>query len=112
MEKQNIQELHSEEVLGARSIEGVQAVGHRRTTTIPAGAIGNDLPITIVSEEWVSPDLNLLVMTHRVDPRSGESSYRLVNIHREEPDPSLFQVPPDYPVRETGIRRLEPKPQE
>ncbi len=26
-----------------------------------------------------------------------------------EPDPSLFQVPPDYTVKETGIRKLEPQ---
>ena len=40
----------------------------------------------------------------RLDPRSGESTYRLLSIVRAEPDASLFQVPPDYTVRETGIR--------
>jgi hypothetical protein len=107
VERRGIVELHREETLDSRTIEGVQASGHRWTTTIPAGAIGNDLPISIVSEEWVAPDLNVLVMTHRTDPRSGESSYRLTNIVQAEPDPSLFQVPPDYTVKETGIRRVE-----
>src|SRR5262245_55471134 len=100
-------EQQAEEVLPARQMEGVEAQGHRRTTTIPAGAIGNDLPITIVSEEWTSLDLAVLVMTHRTDPRTGDSSYRLVNIVRSEPDASLFQVPSDYTVRETEFRRFD-----
>jgi hypothetical protein len=45
-----------EEKLPERFIEGVVATGVRRTTTIEKGAIGNDLPITIVSEEWTSPE--------------------------------------------------------
>jgi hypothetical protein len=103
---------HSEETLAARQIEGVLAEGRRNTTTIPAGSIGNEQPITIVSEEWKSPDLGVLVMTSHKDPRNGESSYRLANIVRGEPDGSLFQVPSDYTVKETGVRRLEPTRQE
>jgi hypothetical protein len=93
------------EQLPARDIEGVRAVGTRRTTTIAAGAIGNDLPIEIVSEEWTSPDLNILVMTERRDPRLGTSTYRLVNIIRAEPDRYLFEVPSDYTLAPTGITR-------
>jgi hypothetical protein len=88
-----------------KMMEGIPVVGRRSTTTIKAGAIGNDLPIKITSEEWTSTDLSILVMTRRNDPRSGESSYRLLNIVRAEPDSTLFQVPADYTVRETGIKR-------
>src|SRR5437588_671091 len=49
-------EQHIYEALASRTIEGVAADGHRTTTTIAAGAIGNDLPIVITSEEWTSPD--------------------------------------------------------
>ena len=108
MERRGADEQRSEEQLPARQMEGVRVEGHRTTTTIPAGAIGNELPITIVSEEWVSPELQVLVMTQRKDPRNGESTYRLLNVLRKEPDPSLFQVPPEYTVKETGIRRFEP----
>ena len=93
------------EQLPARNIEGVSAEGTRRTTTIAAGAIGNDLPIEIVSEEWTSPDLKVLVMTERRDPRLGTSTYRLVNIIRAEPDHYLFEVPSDYTLAPTGITR-------
>ena len=91
-----------------KTLEGVAVEGRKTTTVIPAGKVGNELPITVVSEEWRSPELNLLVLTRHSDPRTGESSYRLQNIIRAEPDPSLFMVPPDYTVRETGIRRMEP----
>lgn len=86
-------------------IDGIPVDGHVNTKVIPAGAIGNDLPITITSEEWTSPDLHVLVMTHYSDPRTGDRTYRLSNIVRADPDPSLFMVPPDYTVKDTGIRR-------
>ena len=89
-----------------KTIEGVAVEGRKTTTTIPAGQVGNEQPITITSEEWRSPDLNLLVLTRHSDPRTGESIYRLQNIIRAEPDRSLFMVPPDYTVKETGIRRM------
>jgi hypothetical protein len=89
-----------------KTIEGVAVEGRKTTTVIPAGQIGNEQPITITSEEWRSPELNLLVLTKHADPRSGESSYRLINIIRSEPDVSLFMVPADYTVRDTGVRRM------
>ena len=100
-------EQHKEEALAAKTLEGVRVEGRRMTTTIAAGAIGNEWPITIVSEEWTSPDLQVLVLTDRKDPRNGDSSYKLQRIQRGDPSPSLFQVPSDYEVRETGIRRFE-----
>jgi hypothetical protein len=100
-------EQRSEETLASRMIGGVRADGHRTTTTIPAGAIGNEWPITTTSEEWTSPELQLLVLTDRKDPRNGDATYRLEHIVREEPAPSLFQVPSDYTVKETGIRRFD-----
>ena len=35
----------------------------------------------------------------RVDPRVGETSYRLANLKREEPSADLFKVPADYKTR-------------
>jgi hypothetical protein len=89
-----------------KMIDGIPVEGRKTTTVIPAGQIGNEQPITITSEEWRSPDLNVLVQTRHADPRTGESTYRLTNIIRAEPDPSLFMVPADYTVRDTNIRRM------
>ncbi len=88
------------ESLGTQVIEGVSAEGTRTTRTIPAGRIGNEKPIVIVSEVWYSPDLQIVVMTRRSDPRFGETVYKLTNIQRAEPSASLFQVPADFTVRE------------
>ena len=93
-----------EEKLQDHLIEGVLASGIRRTTTIPSGAIGNEQPIKIVSEEWTSPDLQILVMTDRTDPRVGHSTYRLLKIVRSDPDPALFQVPADYTLQQAPGR--------
>lgn len=95
------------EDLGSQNIDGVMATGTRTTTTIPAGQIGNAQDIRVVSEQWFSEDLQVLVMTRHADPRSGENTYRLRNVHRAEPDPSLFTVPADYTVQERGVRRPE-----
>ena len=84
------------EDLGVQTIEGVEAVGTRTITTIPAGAIGNERPIEMVYERWYSNELRLVVMSKNSDPRFGEQTYRLTNIVRSEPDPSLFEVPSGY----------------
>jgi hypothetical protein len=86
------------EDLPPQNIEGVYATGKRTTRTIPAGQIGNEKDIVVMEEVWYSPDLQMNVMTKHSDPRTGENTYRLTNINRAEPDPSLFQVPPDYTV--------------
>jgi hypothetical protein len=89
------------ESLGTKPMEGgVSAQGTRTTTTIPAGAIGNMLPIDIVSERWFSPELQMPVLIRRSDPRSGETIYRLINIVRAEPPDALFSVPAGYEIRD------------
>ena len=80
-------------------MEGVDVEGTRSTFTIAAGEIGNDQPITIVSERWYSPELKVLVMSRQTDPRFGETTYRLTNIVRGEPDPALFEVPADFTAK-------------
>lgn len=98
------------EDLGTTTIEGLAATGTRTTTTIPAGAIGNLQPIKIVSEEWFSPDLKILLLTKHNDPRSGETIYRLLNVVRAEPDRSLFSVPADETQEKPVIRMPEDNP--
>jgi hypothetical protein len=84
------------EALGQQFMEGVEVEGSRTTLTIPAGQIGNELPIDVVSERWYSRELKVLVMSRQSDPRFGETTYRLTNITRGEPSPDLFVVPADF----------------
>jgi hypothetical protein len=87
------------EDLGEQTVEGVLSKGTRTTTTIPAGALDNEQPIRIVSEEWFSPELQVLVLTKHSDPRVGDTTYRLVNVSRAEPAKSLFELPAGYTVK-------------
>lgn len=86
------------ESLGTQTIEGVSATGTRTTTTFPEGFFGNDRPIVTTSETWISPELKRVVLMKSSDPRYGETTMRLTNIVRAEPDPSLFQIPEDYKI--------------
>jgi len=94
------------ESLGTQVIEGVKAEGTRITSTIPAGSIGNDQPIQTVTERWYSPELQMVVMSKRSDPRVGETTFRLSNINRAEPAATLFQVPADYTVEQAPAPKV------
>jgi hypothetical protein len=89
------------EDLGSKIMEGVNVNGVRTTRIIAAGQIGNDRPISIVTEVWTSPELKTIVYSKRSDPRMGDQTFALTNIMRAEPDPALFTVPGDFKILET-----------
>lgn len=91
------------EALGTKTIEGISVEGTRITYELPAGHIGNDKPIQVVTENWYSPELQMIVMSRHLDPLSGEHIFRLVNIKRSEPAADLFTVPAGF--------RIEGKPE-
>jgi len=91
------------EQLGSKIIEGVQADGTRTTITIPAGQMGNERAIEIVDEQWRSSELQVMVLSKHSDPRMGETLYSLTNVSRSEPSPALFQVPPDYTIKDGPV---------
>ena len=96
------------EDLGKQVMEGLSVEGTRTTLTIPAGQIGNERPIEIVSERWYSPDLQMVIMSKHSDPRMGETVFTVTNISRANPDASLFQVPPGYTEsRETELQMIK-----
>jgi hypothetical protein len=101
----HVQAETTSESLGTQVMEGIEVQGTRTTETIPAGAIGNVKPINIVNERWYSPELQVYVMTKRMDPRFGETVHQLTSINRQEPAPTLFQVPADYTVKEGPVVR-------
>jgi hypothetical protein len=86
--------------LGVKVIEGVSAKGRRETQIIPVGQIGNDRPISVVSETWYSDELQAIVLSRHSDPRVGDSEYKLTNVSRAEPSRSLFEVPAGYTIKE------------
>ena len=90
--------------LGERKMDGETVAGSRVEATIPAGAIGNDQPIQMSAEQWYGKDLQVVVEATYHDPRSGETRYKLSDIHRSEPDAKLFRVPDNY-TKEPAPRR-------
>ena len=95
------------EQLGKQTVEGVECEGTRVVTTLPAGAIGNERPIETVKETWYSPELQLMILSKRSDPRFGESTYRVTNIARYEPDAEHFQIPSDYKIIDNRAKKVE-----
>jgi hypothetical protein len=86
------------EDLGTRNIEGVDCAGTRQTSTIPAGAIGNDKPISIVTETWFSESIGAVVESISDDPRYGKTTYQLTNLQLNEPPRSLFEPPANFKI--------------
>lgn len=89
------------ETLPDQVIEGLTVHGKRITSTVPAGAMGNDQPIVTTTETWYSPDLQMMVLTKRSDPRVGDTMTALTGISRTEPAATLFQLPAGYTVKES-----------
>jgi hypothetical protein len=96
--QQQVQPEISREKLGTQTIEGLVAEGTRITTTYPVGFLGNDRPFTTVTETWTSREIGMTVLSRTSDPRHGETTTKLTNVSRAEPDPSLFQPPSGYEI--------------
>jgi hypothetical protein len=90
------------ESLGADTMQGLSVLGTRVTRTIPVGQIGNAQPIQIITDKWYSQDLQIEVKTVHSDPRTGTTTTAVTNLSRNEPNPTLFTVPPGYTVITPG----------
>lgn len=91
--------------LGTQTIQGVSCTGTQTTLVIPVGKVGNDRAITVTTQRWYSPDLQITVQSKHTDPRMGERDFTFQNLSRAEPDPSLFQPPASYTLTtRTGMK--------
>lgn len=84
------------EDLGEQVLEGLLVKGTGHTDTIPAGTVGNERAIDIVTERWYSEDIEAVVLHRFSDPRFGETVYQLVNVALGDPSADLFSVPDGY----------------
>jgi hypothetical protein len=90
------------ESLGADTMQGLSVLGTRVTRTIPSGQIGNAQPILIITDKWYSQDLQIEVKTVHSDPRTGTTTTTVTNLSRNEPNPTMFTVPPGYTIATGG----------
>lgn len=93
--------------LGTKDIEGVRVEGKLRSYTIPAGEVGNKSAITVSTETWVSPELQITLYSKHSDPRVGDKIYRLQNIKRGEQPLDLFSVPAGYQIKESPAMKFD-----
>lgn len=84
------------EDLGDGSLEGVDTIGTRVTTTYNAGVLGNDDPFDIQRETWYSPQLGINLLSKISDPRSGTQTFTISEITVSEPDAKLFALPDGF----------------
>ncbi|MCY3622156.1 MAG: hypothetical protein OXH68_10655 [Gammaproteobacteria bacterium] len=94
--------------LGTATVNGLETVGMRYEHTIPAGAMGNREPMTVMTTIWRSRDFgfDLPVRTEVADPFSGRSVQELRNIRVLAPGEgeNLFRPDPGWNVVETPAR--------
>lgn len=89
----------TDESLGTKTIDGVLVVGHRRTWVTPAGAAGNSAPLVKTEEDWIAPSLGGQTLSLMMDdPQNGKQTLELISLTLGEPQPSLFQPPPEYEI--------------
>jgi hypothetical protein len=70
-----------------------------------------ELSITSTTDRWCSDELSAVVLTFSESSTSeSKTSIAMQNIERTEPDPSLFQIPPDYAVTESVAEPHSPHP--
>ena len=86
------------EDLGRQSIGGLETVGTRETTVIPAGTIGNNSPLMSKREFWFSPRLGVNLISKLQHPLSGSQNFEVSDITLGEPDAKLFEVPSGFKI--------------
>lgn len=78
------------ESLGTQIIDGFEAEGRRITSY--------DAPRPSINEFWVNKELEFVIRAANRPAVGPEIVESFDNVSHSEPDPALFQVPPDYRV--------------
>jgi hypothetical protein len=88
--------LHED--LGAGTFAGVAVHGYRDTTTMDAGTLGNDLPMSRVHEFRYSAELGFNLFSIFDAPQVGRQIFTVENLSTTEPDSRFFQPPAGYKI--------------
>lgn len=94
------------EDLGTRILLNMDTRGRRVTTTLNAGAIGNDAPVTDVRETWRNDALAINLLSIRSGPLIGTQTFTITELDTNPPDPALFSPPDGFQVRD--VRETRP----
>lgn len=81
------------------TIQDLYAEGYRTTRTVSAGYQGNDHDLTTTTEYWNAPTLGLMLRRIVDDPIAGKTDTETTDIEQVAADPSLFQPPVGYQIK-------------
>lgn len=87
------------EELGGMMMEGFAVTGTRRAGSSEVAKVS---AANVVTESWFSKELKVDLLVSRQGPQSVSRTTKLTNITPGEPDPTVFQVPADYTVRDNS----------
>jgi hypothetical protein len=96
--KGDVKGTRSHEDLGAQFFAGMPVHEYRDTTTVNAGVMGNDLPMSTARQYRFSPELGFNLTSIVEAPQIGRQTFTVTEITTSEPDPSFFQPPQGYKV--------------
>lgn len=87
------------ENLPGQTVNGIYAVGERITYRLPSDD-GKGPDVVDVQETWVSPDLEIVVLSkHNSTARgSDDAMWEVQKLDRSEPNGALFEIPKDYKI--------------
>ncbi len=86
--------LHED--LGAQSFAGLPVHTYRDTTTLDAGTLGNDMPMSTVREFRYSPELGFNLYSVLEAAQIGRQIFTVEALSTTEPDPKFFRPPEGY----------------
>lgn len=86
------------EALPEQTLLGFGVWGQRVTTTV----VRSGKTVVILDEVWYSDELGMDLLRRHVDPVSGEEVTAIIEVHREQPDAALFQIPEGWTQEELG----------
>jgi hypothetical protein len=89
---------YTHEDLGAAFFAGLPVHEYRDTTTLNAGVMGNDLPMSTVRQYRFSAELGVNLSSVLDTPSLGKQMFTVTEISTTEPDASFFQPPQGYKV--------------
>lgn len=90
--------------LPKRDILGLEAVGFRYVRTVSPKPESSGAAVTVVEEDWFSPAACMVLERYVTNSTGSSQDERVVSLERHEPDPSLFEIPPQYVMHRPGAQ--------
>lgn len=92
-----VSSLPSREILGLKTI-GLQYLQHIPTTRSESGS--SESTVAVIGDYWFSPAACMILEMHVTNPVGVSKDERVVRLEQREPDPSQFNIPSGYVLRE------------